>query len=158
MYDQNRKMKKKIVITLLSVFVFGVAFAFVEAAVVVYLRQLNLFDPNIGRDEIIPNEFILNVEKVREVATLFMLAAVAALAGGEWKQKLAYFIFVFSIWDIFYYIFLRLTIGWPKSLFDPDIFFLLPLPWVGPVFVPFLVFSLLGVASLVYLSRQHHSS
>ncbi|MBI2594611.1 hypothetical protein HYW39_02860, partial [Candidatus Curtissbacteria bacterium] len=61
---------------------------------------------------------------------------------------------VFGLWDIFYYLFLRLTIGWPKNLFDLDIFFLLPTPWVGPVIVPIAISTILIIGSLAYLSRR----
>jgi hypothetical protein len=51
----------------------------------------------------------------------------------------------FGVWDIFYYVFLRIMCGWPQSLLDWDILFLLPLPWWGPVIAPVLI-ALLMVA------------
>ncbi len=75
-------------------------------------------------------------EFVREAATLIMLLAVGILAGRTWRSRLGYSALAFGIWDIFYYVFLKLMCGWPRSLFDWDILFLLPLPWWGPVLAP----------------------
>ena len=160
--------------TIFKIIVFAVSFGFVEAAVVVYLRHLlgvGFTPPQIERSEIlfltpgiaflepqtavkiITNTSILNIERLREAATLTMLAAVAVLAARNLREKIAFFLLVFGIWDIFYYIFLKLVIGWPKSLFDLDIFFLLPTPWVGPVLVPILLSFILISGSLFYLFR-----
>jgi len=158
---------------IIKVIVFAIAFAFVEAAVVVYLRHLlGAVQPQVAREEvlllipgiaflepqtalkIITNSKLLNVELVREAATLVMLAALAALAAKTLKGIAAFFLLAFGIWDIFYYIFLKLTIGWPASLSDLDTFFLLPFPWVGPVIVPILISSLLTAGSLFYLTRR----
>src|SRR5207245_5465710 len=73
---------------------------------------------------------------VREAATLIMLLMVGILAGRTWRSRLGYFAVAFGVWDIFYYIFLKLLCGWPHSILDWDILFLLPLPWWGPVLAP----------------------
>lgn len=159
---------------LASVAIFSIAFAYVEASVVVYLRHLigiGFTPPHVDRGEIlfltpgvaflepqtavkiITDTALLNIERVREASTLVMLAAVATLAGKNLKGKIAFFFLAFGIWDIFYYIFLRLTIGWPLSLFDLDIFFLLPTPWIGPVIVPVAISSILIIGSLVFLLK-----
>jgi len=83
-----------------------------------------------------------------------MLSLVALLVGANLKQRIAYFFFAFGIWDIFYYVFLRLTIGWPQTLGDLDIFFLLPFPWVGPVFVPIAISTFLTLSSLWFVSKE----
>jgi hypothetical protein len=75
-------------------------------------------------------------ELVREAATILMLLAVGWLAGRTVRSRLAYFTIAFGVWDIFYYIFLIPLTGWPKSLLDWDILFLLPMPWWGPVIAP----------------------
>lgn len=168
-------MPKELIKTILKVIIFGVAFGFVEAAVVVYLRHLlgvGFTPPHIDRSEIlfltpgiaflepqtavkiIKDTTFLNIERLRETATLVMLAAMAVLAGKKIGEKIAFFFVVFGIWDIFYYIFLRLIIGWPKTLLDLDIFFLLPTPWVGPVIVPILISAVLITVSLIYLSKK----
>lgn len=158
---------------ILSVLLFSISFAFVEAAVVVYLRQLlGSTQPQIPKNEIlfltpgiaflepqtalkiITDSALLNIERVREAATLVMLATVAALSAKKNKKRLAYFLLSFGIWDIFYYVFLRLTINWPRTFSDLDIFFLLPTPWVGPVFVPIILSSILVIGSLLYLSKD----
>lgn len=161
--------------TIFKVVIFSVAFAFVEAAVVVYLRHLlGSAQPDVAREEIlvllpgiaflepqtalkiISNTALLNIERIREASTLVMLATVATIAGKNLKVKLAFFSLAFGIWDIFYYIFLRLTIGWPKSFFDLDVFFLLPTPWVGPVLVPISISLILILGSLFYLLKKPH--
>jgi hypothetical protein len=76
------------------------------------------------------------VELVREAATLVMLLAVGGIAGRTRTTRLGYTAMAFGIWDIFYYVFLKIIYDWPKSLFDWDILFLIPLPWWGPVIAP----------------------
>ncbi|MBI2040043.1 hypothetical protein HYT18_03145 [Candidatus Microgenomates bacterium] len=158
-----------------KVIIFAVSFAFVEAAAVVYLRHLlgvNFTPPQIDRSEvlfltpgiaflepqtavkIITDSALLNVERIREAATLVMLSAVATLAGKLFWERVAYFFLAFGIWDIFYYAFLKLTIGWPKTLGDLDIFFLLPTPWVGPVYVPIVISTVLVIGSLFVLVKK----
>jgi hypothetical protein len=122
--------------TWILVAIFAIAMAWVEAAVVYDLRllvdRLEPYQPNP-----LPISGALgNIELAREVATLVMLAAVGALAGGSLRTRLAYAAIAFGIWDIFYYLCLKIMYGWPRSLFDWDILFLLPLPWWGPVIAP----------------------
>jgi len=166
-------MSKDIKITILKVVVFSIAFAYVEASVVVYLRhllgasfsdidkgQVLLLLPGIAFLQpqaplkVIQNSALLGVEMIREAATLIMLAAVASLAVKNLKKSIAFFFLAFGIWDIFYYVFLKLMIYWPKSFTDTDIFFLLPVPWAGPVFVPIVISGLLILVSIYYLMRR----
>jgi hypothetical protein len=118
------------------VVVFAIAMAWVEAAAVYYLRvMVDRIDPYQANP--FPMRGLLGqVELVREAATLVMLATIGALAGRTLRTRLAYSAVAFGVWDVFYYVFLRLICGWPKSLFDWDILFLLPLPWWGPVLAP----------------------
>lgn len=141
--------------TILKIVIFSIAFAFVEASVVMYLRLLLLpgiafLQPQAAL-KIIQNSALLTTEMIREAGTLIMLGAVAFLAAKGIKRILAFFFLAFGIWDIFYYIFLKLIIGWPVSFTDTDIFFLLPVPWVGPVFVPIIISSALVLGSILYL-------
>jgi hypothetical protein len=95
-----------------------------------------------------PNPFpiigpMARVEVTREAATLLMLLTVGILAGHSWRSRLGYFAIAFGIWDIFYYVFLKIVCGWPHSVMDWDILFLIPLPWWGPVLAPVMISLLL---------------
>ena len=122
--------------TWLLVVLFAVAMAWFEAATVFYLRLMV--------DRIVPYQpnplpihgSVGPVELVREAATLVMLLVVGLIAGNTWRRGLGYAAVAFGVWDIFYYVFLRVITGWPTSLLDWDILFLLPLPWWGPVLAP----------------------
>ncbi len=129
----------------LIVALFAVAMAWVESAVVVYLRTLlDRIDPY--QNNPLPNFARFNsVEQIREAATLVMLTTVGWLAGENPKKRFGFTLIAFGIWDTFYYIFLRIICGWPKTLFDWDVLFLLPLPWWGPGLLPMLT-ALLMVA------------
>ena len=120
----------------LLVVVFAVGMAWVEAASVYYLRvmvdRVHPYQPSP-----LPMQGVLApVELTREAATLVMLFIVGALAGATWRARAAYSLIAFGVWDIFYYVFLKLISGWPRSLLDWDVLFLLPLPWWGPVMAP----------------------
>jgi hypothetical protein len=122
--------------TWILVAIFAVAMAWVEAAVVYDLRVLvDRLQPYQANP--LPMAGALgNIELVREVATLVMLAAVGWLAGGTLRARLAYSAIAFGVWDVVYYVSLRVMYGWPASLLDWDVLFLLPLPWWGPVIAP----------------------
>lgn len=124
---------------LIVVGVFAIAMAWVEACVVLDLRTMvNRLDPY--QHEPLPEMGVVGrAELLREVATLVMLATVGWLAGTTRRSRFGYALVAFGIWDIFYYVFLRPLTGWPKSLLDWDVLFLLPLPWWGPVLAPVLV-------------------
>ena len=129
----------------LVVVLFAIAMAWVEAACVYYLRILvDRVDPFQANP--LPLRGVLGqVELVREAATLVMLATLGSLAGRTRTARLGYAAVAFGTWDIFYYVFLRLIGGWPRSVFDWDILFLIPLPWWGPVLAPLLIASLMVV-------------
>ena len=129
----------------LLVVVFAVAMAWVEAASVYYLRvmvdRLNPYQANP-----LPMRGPLKqVELAREAATLVMLFTIGALAGRTSHTRLGYTAIAFGVWDIFYYVFLKIISGWPRSLFDWDVLFLLPLPWWGPVLAPVCIAVLMIV-------------
>ncbi|HDZ40092.1 MAG TPA: hypothetical protein ENH59_00190 [Bacteroidetes bacterium] len=140
---------------LIWITIFSIAMAFLESSVVVYLREimypegfsfpLSTFEGHLALTEIL-----------REVSTLLMLASVAFIAGRAFSRSLAWFVYSFAIWDIFYYAFLKLLIDWPSSFLDWDILFLLPVTWTGPVLSPLLVcvlmISLAGV--ILYYSYR----
>lgn len=133
--------------TLIWITLFALSMGFMESAVVVYLRGLYYksgFDfPLKG----IPAS-IARVEFFREAATIIMLIGAGIIAGNTKLQRFAYFALAFAIWDIFYYVFLYVCLGWPQSLSAWDILFLIPIPWVGPVWAPCLLSLLMIVGSV----------
>jgi hypothetical protein len=133
--------------TLIWLGVYALAMAHVEAAIVVYLREiyhgadpLALFPlvPLSGRD--------LSIEIVREVATIVMIASVALIQPHRGARAFGAFLYVFGIWDIAYYAWLKLPLGWPTQWLEWDVLFLIPWPWFAPWLAPVLV-SLLFVAA-----------
>ena len=129
---------------------FAVAMAFLEAVFVVYLRKL-YYPAGFGFPAVFPlDPFVYGLELFRELATVVMLACVGLLAGKKAYDKFAYFIYGFAVWDIFYYIFLKITIDWPLSLLTWDTLFLIPVQWVGPVLAPVIVSaSMIALAILI---------
>ena len=127
------------------VMAFAIAMAWLEAASVVYLRVLvDRIEPYQAAP--LPlNGALGTVELWREAATLIMIATLGLLAGRTWRARAGYAALVFGAWDIFYYVFLRLITGWPRTPLDWDILFLLPLPWWGPVLAPVSIASLMIV-------------
>jgi hypothetical protein len=129
----------------LTVVTFATAMAWVESAVVFYLRtMIDRIEP-YQPDPLPVIGGLGPAELVREMATMVMLLTVGILAGRTWRSRLGYAAVAFGIWDIFYYGFLKLMCGWPHSLFDWDVLFLLPLPWWGPVLAPVLIALLMIV-------------
>jgi len=128
--------------------IFAVAMGFLEAAVVVYLRQIFYPDGYPFPLKMIPMN-LLRVELAREFSTMIMLIAVAALAGRRFWERFGYFIVMFGVWDIFYYVWLKVAIGWPATISDWDILFLIPLPWIGPVIAPVLISILMIIAGMI---------
>jgi hypothetical protein len=126
--------------------------AFVETACVVSLKRL--YFPEGWRPPFhpIPAEGLL-LEQAREVATLIMIAAVALLGRPAWREAIARLLWIFGIWDLLYYAFLRFLTGFPSGLGDADIVFLVPHEWVTPVWVPVLC----SAAALAVALRMHRS-
>jgi len=118
------------------VVVFAIAMAWVESASVFYIRALVERIEPYQANPLPLNDTLGYVELWREASTLVMIAALGLLAGRTWRRRLGYAALAFGVWDIFYYVFLRIMTGWPKTLVDWDILFLLPLPWWGPVLAP----------------------
>lgn len=135
------------------VVIYAAAMAWVESAVVFYLRSMiHRIEPYQTNPFPIIGGFAA-VELPRELATLIMLAAVGALAGRNWRSRIGYAVIAFGVWDIFYYVFLKVICDWPHSLLDWDVLFLLPLPWWGPVLAPVLI-SLLMILWGTLVTQQ----
>ena len=136
-----------------AVLIFSVAMAYLESAIVVYLRLLYYPEGFIFPIKIIPDEIFL-IEFGRELATIFMLASISYLISIRFVERFAYFLFAFGVWDIFYYVWLKLFINWPDSLFTDDLLFLIPVPWISPVLAPIIVSIIFIVMSLTLLVFQ----
>ena len=117
---------------------FGVAFGYVEASVVAYLREI-FYPQGFGLPLVLPPKRVLLIEGGREMATLVMLVAVAAAAGRRFWERAGHLLIAFGVWDILYYVWLHVMLGWPTGLLDWDILFLLPRPWVAPVLAPVVI-------------------
>jgi hypothetical protein len=140
---------------IITITAFAIAMGFLESAVVVYMREL--LYPGGFDFPLAPIPVNLAVtELLREAATMIMLLTIGMLAAKSFSQRFAWFIFTFAIWDIFYYIFLKLLLGWPESLLTWDILFLIPTTWTGPVIAPVILSAtmiLLAMVILVYADR-----
>jgi hypothetical protein len=133
--------------------VYALAMAYVEAAVVVYLRRVfGVVD--LMRDTAIYDPLISAIEVGREAATLLMILAVGCVAGRSRQGRIGFALFAFGAWDIFYYVWLKLLLGWPESLLTQDVLFLIPLPWWGPVIAPVLIALLLLGLGAVFVVRD----
>ncbi len=116
----------------------GAAFGYIEAAVVVYLREI-YYPEGFAFPLVMIEDRILIIEIVREAATLLLIWATASLTYNRVQSRFSAFFILFGVWDIFYYIFLKVLLHWPESMQTWDILFLIPAPWVGPVWAPILV-------------------
>jgi len=139
--------------TLLVVSLFAIAMGMLESAVVIYLRDILYpegfdFPLNPVRPDLVWTEIL------REVATLVMILGVGILTGRNLAERFAWFLYAFAVWDIFYYVFLRLLAGWPESLMTWDVLFLLPVTWTGPVITPLIVASTMILFALMILWRS----
>lgn len=133
--------------TMAIVTIYAAAMALLESAVVVYLRRLYYPDNPL---DIFPLQFLGSydavVELSRELATVIMILSVALLVERSSRiRSFAAFVFVFGVWDIFYYVWLKILIGWPRSWLEWDVLFLIPIVWLGPWICPVLI-SLLFIA------------
>ena len=86
---------------------FGIAMGLLEGAVVVYLREL-YYPEGFGFPLKLMSNQVALTELFREAATLIMLMSIGALAGRTRIERFAFFIYSFAVWDIFYYVFLKL--------------------------------------------------
>jgi hypothetical protein len=138
--------------------VFGIAMAHFEGVVVVYLRKvLGLLDSDSNKESVekFPKRY-LHIEMSREAATIVMLVAIALLTGTTWIEKGVFFLWTFAFWDLFYYLSLYILIKWPPTLRTIDVLFLIPKPWIAPVWFPIgvsattiIAITVLAVAGII---------
>ena len=142
-------MKTSTLKTIAWLTLFSISMGMLESAVVIYLREH--FYPQGFDFPIQPiDTHISIVELLRELATIIMLLSVGILSGRNKTEKFGWFLFCFAIWDIFYYVFLKLLINWPETLLTWDILFLIPITWTGPVITPVIVsFTMIALAVLI---------
>jgi hypothetical protein len=126
---------------------FGIAMAHLEGVVVVYLRKvLGLLDSESNKESVkdFPKRY-LYIEMTREAATIIMLLVIAFLVGETWIERGVLFLWTFAFWDLFYYLSLYILIKWPPKLTTIDVLFLIPKPWIAPVWLP------VGISSLTII-------
>ena len=141
-------------VKLILLAIFGIAMAHLEGVVVVYLRKaLGMLDSESNREsleKIAPS--YLKIEMTREAATIIMLVVIACLVGNSWPERGIFFLWTFAFWDLFYYLSLYLLIKWPPTLKSIDVLFLIPKPWIAPVWFPIGVSSItIIVIALLYM-------
>jgi len=149
-------MSTKVFTRVVWVGIVAVAFGLVEAVVVVYLREIYY-----------PHGFAfplaslslnhISVEISREAATIVILAGLGILAGSSRWQRFGFFLVSFAVWDVFYYIWLKVLLDWPASILDWDVLFLIPIPWIGPVLAPVIISIALLGAGLAILVHEDRS-
>lgn len=156
---------------LAGLYLFGLGFGFVEAVVVVDLRAL--LGPTVSRaagrstDELFPmipldrlareepaTSRLIRIEVVREGATMVLLAGVGMAAGRSFLGRFSAFVVGFGVWDLAYYLFLRVLLGWPESVWTWDILFLIPVPWTAPVLAPAIVAASMVLAGSIAIVAE----
>jgi len=138
---------KTMIAKLVLLAIFGIAMAHFEGVVVVYLRKvLGILDSDSNKESIekFPRRY-LKIEMTREAATIVMLVIIAYITPGSLIEKGVFFLWTFAFWDLFYYVSLYILIKWPPNLTTIDVLFLIPKPWIAPVWFP------IGVSSLTIL-------
>jgi len=138
----------------ITIVLFALAMGYLESAVVVYIRALYYPEGFAFPLKEMVQDLVIT-ELFREAATLIMLVTIGLLAARERLHRFAWFLIVFGIWDIAYYLFLKLLIGWPESLLTNDILFLLPAMWTGPVIAPLInSITMILLASAILSARK----
>jgi hypothetical protein len=140
----------------IAVALYAIGMAYVESAAVLYLRTIyGGIDPVGPRHPpLVPVPDFVWIEIGREAATMVMLAAVGYLAGTSMAGRIGAFAVAMGVWDIFYYVFLWLFAGWPSSPLAPDVLFLIPLPWWGPVISPIVTAAIIVLAGAAAMARE----
>jgi len=138
--------------------IFAISLAFLEAAVVIYLRQIYYPQGFQFSLEVTLTNRMFYIEILRELSTLIIIIFAALLSGQKFMDRFAYFIYIFAIWDIFYYIFLKLTTDWPSSFLTWDVLFFIPVPWTAPVLFPIISsVTMIVISIFLYNLYQKYS-
>jgi hypothetical protein len=153
--DNSSVVLKKTVLRFFVAILFSISLGYFEAAVVVYLREI--FYPDgftfplviFSINPLYKRLFLTEIG--REAASLVLIFTGACLFGSNRRQKVAYFLTIFAIWDIFYYIWLKVLLDWPASIMDWDILFLIPTVWASPVLAPVLCSIVMLLFAMVIL-------
>jgi hypothetical protein len=169
MQFMERLTSRRFLVRLFWWTVFAASFGYVEAAVVVYLRRATGMAPGLDYPAIfaarhapfhsagifaeLRRQGALDIEFGRELATLLLLFGAAWAAGRTLRERCGIFGFTFAVWDLTYYLYLVLWIGFPRSLQDTDIYFLIPIASYGPVWFPVLLCMPLILAASLWLMR-----
>ncbi|MBT6004402.1 MAG: hypothetical protein HOG79_01680, partial [Prolixibacteraceae bacterium] len=132
-----------------ALFIFAVSMGFLEAIVVIYVRELYYPEGFAFPLNALPANLI-SIEIIREICTLLMLGSVAWLTAKTSLRRLSAFLFSFGVWDIIYYVALKLFLDWPESLLTWDILFLIPITWVGPVLAPIICSALMILMAVIF--------
>ncbi|HEY5998761.1 MAG TPA: hypothetical protein VI078_05595 [bacterium] len=141
--------------TLLWLGAYAAAMAWVESVLVVYLRRLYYPDDPLTMFPLrIWPMRDLALELVREAATIAMILAVARLAVQGRIRRTAAFLFVFGVWDLCYYLWLKVALGWPVSWAEWDVLFLIPWPWLAPWITPAIAAALFVLWAAPVLDRE----
>lgn len=144
-------MKRELYSKLIVVGVFAAAMAFIESLIVVYLRLLYYPNGFVFPLNPIMDSWVYSIEIGREFFTIVMLVCVAILAAKKLYVRFAYFLYAFAVWDIFYYVWLKVILDWPVSFMTWDVLFLIPIPWIGPVLAPIICAVVMIVFAFIIL-------
>jgi hypothetical protein len=155
--NNNTIMNKITLKRIIVLTIFSIAMGLLETAVVVYLRELFYSGGFSFPLNTIDNQTIALTEILREAATIIMLIGIGYMFGRDFITRFAGFLYSFAIWDIFYYIFLKLLLNWPESLFTWDVLFLIPVTWVGPVLAPVIVSLTMILYALFFIYKCNKS-
>jgi len=156
--DKSAELLKTTIKRFCIVVIFSIAFGYIEAAVVVYLRAIfhpdGFIFPLTDLGTILQEKPLLFTEIGREAATIVLIFTGAWLFGRNRRQRFAYLLTIFAVWDIFYYVWLKVLIDWPASIMDWDILFLIPVTWASAVLYPVLISITLLIFAAVILYRD----
>jgi hypothetical protein len=166
-------VKTNVILRLVWWTVYAAALGYVEALVVVYIRRLAGMAPGLDYDQIwalrgltlssasivweMKRLGIWNAEVTREIATIVVLAGAACAAERSLRTRFAIFLYTFAVWDLTYYLWLKLWTGFPQSLASTDIYYLVPIGWYGPVWFPVVVIMPALIAISVWLLSTEHT-